>query len=116
MAISWWFKEEMTFDSTKFRWTWRTLAVDGTILNTAGPFEDYGKAVGDALKHGFHPTADHWGIESAHGITHFKHGQHTAYIPKNDVEPPPVLRPLERRAERRGSRSPLRKRAVREEQ
>jgi hypothetical protein len=47
------------------------------------------------LRHGFRPTEDSWAIETAHSIARFKHGQHSAFIPKTD----PAARPLDYPAE-----------------
>jgi hypothetical protein len=93
MPATWWFKQDPS--STPASWTWRSVAVDGSILNQSAPFPDYGHAVTDALRHGFRPTEDSWAIETAHSIARFKHGQHSAFIPKTD----PAARPPDYPAE-----------------
>ena len=84
MAASWWFKE----DTSSRQWSWRTMAADGAIIVQSEPFASYGKAVMDALRHGFQPTADDWSIETAHGIDRFKHGKQDAFIRKGDYPYP----------------------------
>ena len=84
MAASWWFKE----DASSRQWTWRTMAADGTIIEQSEAFANYGKAVMDALAHGFQPTGDDWAIETAHGIDRFKHGQEGVFVRKGQYPYP----------------------------
>ena len=53
-------------------WTWRRARLDGTPLEvSAEAHPDYGKAINDAIKHGFRPRQEPWVVTDGASITHF---------------------------------------------
>lgn len=58
-------------------WTWSRLWDNGTVAATSHTFPDYGKALGDAMTHGFSPKTQTWKLTSRHGRTTTYVGRHT---------------------------------------
>jgi hypothetical protein len=114
MIIRWQFVESYEIDSTS--WSWRMMAVDGTIEHQSPPFKNYGLAVGDAIKRGFQPSHQHWLVATRHTITHFRPGQPALAVPvgerdallaeRTDTAPKSRKRVLPSRAELRIVRKP----------
>jgi hypothetical protein len=72
-------------------WSWRATSPDDGIDRDSTGFPDYGAMVHDALKHGFHPSLEHWVIVSAHGTTHFEPGVPPTHAPA--AAPPGTRKP-----------------------
>jgi hypothetical protein len=85
VSTSWWFKEDVGSDRPQ--WVWRTTAADGSTINRSGTFDTYGKAIIDALQHGFRPTEDSWAIETDQSIAKFGNGQQKVFTPKINGKP-----------------------------
>src|SRR5688572_246539 len=52
-------------------WTWRRAGPDGMLEASSGPMQNYGKAVADAIHHGFQPKTDSWTVHLARGSMHY---------------------------------------------
>lgn len=52
-------------------WTWRRAGPDGLLEASSEPMQNYGKAVADAIRHGFQPKTDSWTVQVARGSMHF---------------------------------------------
>jgi hypothetical protein len=52
-------------------WTWRRAGSDGLLEASSEPMQNYGKAVLDAIKHGFMPKVDSWTVHLAKGSMHY---------------------------------------------
>jgi hypothetical protein len=81
MASRWLFKQH---EAQPMLWTWRLLGAGSCIRQQAGEFEDYGAAVTDAVRNGFHPDEDHWIVETAREAVHHEHGRKPLVILKKD--------------------------------
>src|SRR5262249_18576906 len=55
-------------------WIWRVFRIDGSIENMSEPMAVFGKALIDAVRHGFRPQQTHWTISDKGGVTHFAPG------------------------------------------
>ena len=62
-------------DGTERRWLWQLFGPDGTLTRTSQVHESYGKALADALGHGFKPTKERYSIDLPHGRVHFPPGR-----------------------------------------
>jgi len=52
-------------------WSWRRIAPDGSIQQSSSPLPDFGKAIADAIEHGFLPREHDWIVNNRGGTTHF---------------------------------------------
>ena len=52
-------------------WTWRRAGPDGLTEACSEPMQNYGKAVADAIRHGFKPKTDSWTVQLARGSMHY---------------------------------------------
>jgi hypothetical protein len=67
-------------------WVWLRLRADGPVEETSRPHENFGKAVADALAHGFQPRRDSWETRAGEWITKFAPGK--APISIRETMPP----------------------------
>ena len=59
-------------DGVREAWTWRRTRIDGAPLEVSCDFHaDYGKAVNDAIRHGFRPSHEPWAVINGNSVTHF---------------------------------------------
>jgi hypothetical protein len=59
-------------NGTRKSWTWRRTRPDGFVLEiSAGPHAEYGKAINDAIRHGFRPERESWVVTDDHSVFHF---------------------------------------------
>lgn len=63
------------------RWSWRRIGIDGSIEHAAGPYSDFGLAMGDAVKNGFCARDEDWAIKTQKWITHFPPGKTPFSVP-----------------------------------
>ena len=79
----------MCHDDGAETWTWRRAGPDGVLEASSEPLPNYGKAVVDAISHGFIPTIDSWTVHLASNSLHYPPGQ-----PSTDAgrEGPPYRR------------------------
>ena len=52
-------------------WTWRRAGPDGLLEASSEPMQNYGKAVADAIRHGFQPKVDSWTVHLGRGSMHY---------------------------------------------
>jgi hypothetical protein len=57
-------------------WTWRRAGPDGGLEASSDPMPNYGKAVLDAINHGFQPKTDSWTVHLGRNSVHYppRHG------------------------------------------
>jgi hypothetical protein len=67
--------EFVATDDAPNLWSWRRIAVDGSILDISSPSADFGLIVSDAMQKGFVSTKDHWLIKHSGWVTHFAPGR-----------------------------------------
>ena len=60
-------------------WLWQRFAADGRLEKTSEPHPSYGKAVLDAMNHGFKPKDDASSVDLTHGVMHFPPGRQPYY-------------------------------------
>ena len=58
---------------------WQRFAADGRLEKTSQSHPSYGKAVLDAITHGFSPKDDASSVDLAHGAMHFPPGRKPYY-------------------------------------
>jgi hypothetical protein len=51
-------------------WTWRRGGPDGALEASSEPLQNYGKAVLDAIQHGFAPKTDSWTVHLSRDSLH----------------------------------------------
>ena len=56
-------------------WTWRRAGPSGALEASSEPLPDYGKAVLDAIHHGFAPKTDSWTVHLAKDSLHYSRRQ-----------------------------------------
>ena len=64
-------------------WSWRCIAADGSIEQSSSSLPDFGKAVADAVQHGFLPKEHDWVVNNRGGTTHFPAHKPPTSIAKN---------------------------------
>lgn len=57
------------------QWSWRCIAVDGSIDRHSEAYPTYGSAVDNAIKNGFRPAEQHWLVTTDKWTTHFQKGK-----------------------------------------
>jgi hypothetical protein len=83
-------------------WSWRRAGPDGGIEASSEPMQNYGKAVADAIRHGFQPKSDSWTVHLARGSMHYPPRQGRP----EELSAGRFTQPLEGAAERRRSADP----------
>ena len=68
-------------DSPSIKWTWRRMRIEGTIESVSEPQAGFGRAVADAVEHGFRPKQDAYVVIAGGTYTHFRPGQSPLTVP-----------------------------------
>lgn len=56
-------------------WLWQQFGPDGRLQKTSEEHSTYGKAMVNALAHGFRPSEDDYSVDLPHGRMHFPPGR-----------------------------------------
>jgi hypothetical protein len=75
-------------------WIWRRLRADGALEEVSPPHETLGKAVADALAHGFKPRSQLWETRTGNWITRYRPGKPPSSTPNAVLSPPGASDPL----------------------
>jgi hypothetical protein len=69
LPMQWQFVE--IIDGKVAQWVWRRVLIDGEMVAVSEIFDDFGKAIHNALRSGFRPNDEPWVTITMHGITYF---------------------------------------------
>ncbi len=84
-------------------WLWQRFGPDGRLQKTSQPQPNYGKALVDALGHGFRPSEHDYSVDLPHGKLHFPPGRNPVFSTRiSQPKPPDVLLPQPRSGKETG--------------
>ena len=66
--------EVISHEGTDQAYSWRCIGVGDFIIESSPPFQTYGAALSDAIRHGFNPEIHHWVNVDRHFTFHFGPG------------------------------------------
>lgn len=73
--------EIISHEGTDCRYSWRCIGIGDFIIDSSEPFDSYGAALSDAIKHGFDPNVHHWVNVDKHFTFHFRPGEKPFTVP-----------------------------------
>jgi hypothetical protein len=74
-------------DGSSETWVWRRADRDGALEEMSPPHDNFGKAIADALAHGFQPRRQLWETRSGNWITRFTPGRAPISMRDDSAQP-----------------------------
>ena len=90
--------EVISHEGTDHAYSWRCIGLGDVIIDSSQPFNTYGAALADAIRHGFNPEIHHWVNVDRHFTFHFGPGKTKPVIVPHESKP--YTGPLRRKTDR----------------